>query len=639
MKGYIINKLLHFNYLSRYLVWATDTFLSVVATLLSYLFLNYLVHINIIPGVALLFLFWSTVVSVFWTWVTKTYDGIIRHATVTEFTRIIYAMLLKAVSLLLISFFIFEKVGNFVLAIILLDFVIAVFLLMLVRVTIATFYYSVINSGGSGTMNTMIFSSEDELAVSLANYLRSTETQYNLVGFLTRDPHKNHFRMMGHKFFYIDNVENIQPIFEKYKVNCLLFTSKDDLHSDDEIFNYGLKHKISMRIAPMADISEEQASIQLRSIQIEDLLGRNEIKINLKEIDSRLRDTTVMVTGAAGSIGSELCRQLCKFHLRQLIMVDFSETALYEINMELTKRYPDNTIISIISDVRNNSRMEANIKDYRPDYIFHAAAYKHVPMMELYPCEAVRANVLGTMTVADLAVKYGVQKFIMISTDKAVHPSSVMGASKRIAEMYVQSYGNAIKEGKISGKTSFITTRFGNVLGSNGSVIPLFRRQIEKGGPVTVTDPEIIRYFMTIPEACRLVLEAATMSTGNQIYAFDMGESVKIADLAKRMVELAGLKLGEDIQIEYTGLRPGEKLYEEVLSNAENTEPTSHDRIRIAKVREYDYEEAAKVCNELTELSMRVNIPDMVMLMKKTVPEFKSRNSVYEVYDRMEGKQ
>ncbi len=634
MKGYIINKLLHFNYLSRYLVWATDTFLSVVATLLSYLFLNYLVHINIIPGVALLFLFWSTVVSVFWTWVTKTYDGIIRHATVTEFTRIIYAMLLKAVSLLLISFFIFEKVGNFVLAIILLDFVIAVFLLMLVRVTIATFYYSVINSGGSGTMNTMIFSSEDELAVSLANYLRSTETQYNLVGFLTRDPHKNHFRMMGHKFFYIDNVENIQPIFEKYKVNCLLFTSKDDLHSDDEIFNYGLKHKISMRIAPMADISEEQASIQLRSIQIEDLLGRNEIKINLKEIDSRLRDTTVMVTGAAGSIGSELCRQLCKFHLRQLIMVDFSETALYEINMELTKRYPDNTIISIISDVRNNSRMEANIKDYRPDYIFHAAAYKHVPMMELYPCEAVRANVLGTMTVADLAVKYGVQKFIMISTDKAVHPSSVMGASKRIAEMYVQSYGNAIKEGKISGKTSFITTRFGNVLGSNGSVIPLFRRQIEKGGPVTVTDPEIIRYFMTIPEACRLVLEAAYLGEGNDVFVFDMGKPVKIINLARRMIELSGLIPDKDIKITFTGLRPGEKLYEELLRKSESDLPTENPMIFRAESIKLDYQDVRKALEGLIEHSYREDKRGTVQTMKEIVPDYKSMHSVYEELDK-----
>lgn len=636
MKGYLINKLLHYNYLSRYLIWATDVFLSVVATLLSYLFLNYLVHINIVPGIALLFLLWSMVFSIFWTWVTKTYDGIIRHATVTEFVRIIYAMLLKAVSLLVISFFIFEHVGNFVLAIITLDFVISVFLLMLMRTTVATFYYSVVSSGGSGTMNTMIFSSEDESAVSLANYLRTADTQYNMVGFLTRDPHKNNYRMLGHKFFYIDSMENIQPLFEKYKINCLLFTSKDDLHGDDEIFNYGLKHNISMRIAPMADVSEEQASIQLRSIQIEDLLGRNEIKINLKEIDNLLKDMTVMVTGAAGSIGSELCRQLCKFHLKQLIMVDFSETALYEINMELTKRYPENNIVSIISDVRNSSRMEANIRDYRPDYIFHAAAYKHVPMMELYPCEAVRANVLGTMTVADLAVKYGVQKFIMISTDKAVHPSSVMGASKRIAEMYVQSYGNAIKEGKVQGTTSFITTRFGNVLGSNGSVIPLFRKQIEKGGPVTVTDPDIIRYFMTIPEACRLVLEAAYLGEGNDVFVFDMGKPVKIIDLARRMIELSGLIPDKDIKITFTGLRPGEKLYEELLRKSESDLPTENPMIFRAESIKLDYQEVRKALEHLIDCSYHEDKRATVQTMKDIVSDYKSMHSVYEQLDKVQ---
>lgn len=636
MKGYLINKLLHYNYLSRYLIWATDVFLSVVATLLSYLFLNYLVHINIVPGIALLFLLWSMVFSIFWTWVTKTYDGIIRHATVTEFVRIIYAMLLKAISLLVISFFIFEHVGNFVLAIITLDFVISVFLLMLMRTTVATFYYSVVSSGGSGTMNTMIFSSEDESAVSLANYLRTADTQYNMVGFLTRDPHKNNYRMLGHKFFYIDSMENIQPLFEKYKINCLLFTSKDDLHSDDEIFNYGLKHNISMRIAPMADVSEEQASIQLRSIQIEDLLGRNEIKINLKEIDNQLKNMTVMVTGAAGSIGSELCRQLCKFHLKQLIMVDFSETALYEINMELTKRYPNNKITSIISDVRNSSRMEANIRDYRPDYIFHAAAYKHVPMMELYPCEAVRANVLGTMTVADLAVKYGVQKFIMISTDKAVHPSSVMGASKRIAEMYVQSYGNAIKEGKVQGSTSFITTRFGNVLGSNGSVIPLFRKQIEKGGPVTVTDPDIIRYFMTIPEACRLVLEAAYLGEGNDVFVFDMGKPVKIIDLARRMIELSGLIPDKDIKITFTGLRPGEKLYEELLRKSESDLPTENPMIFRAESIKLDYQEVRKALEHLIDCSYHEDKRATVQTMKDIVSDYKSMHSVYEQLDKVQ---
>lgn len=274
---------------------------------------------------------------------------------------------------------------------------------------------------------------------------------------------------------------------------------------------------------------------------------------------------TIMVTGAAGSIGSELCRQLCKFNPKQLVLFDFSETATYQIDMELRKKFPNNRILSVIGDVRNKQRVESQVKQYRPDIIFHAAAYKHVPLMEEYPCEAVRANVLGTQNVADVAVDCGVEKFIMISTDKAVHPSSVMGATKHIAEMYVQSLGNKIKSGGLKGKTCFITTRFGNVLGSNGSVIPLFRQQILEGGPVTVTHPDIIRYFMTIPEACRLVLEAAFLGTGNDIFIFDMGKPVKIADLARQMIRLSGLHPDEDIKIEYTGLRPGEKLYEELL--------------------------------------------------------------------------
>ena len=560
MKGFIINKLLHYNYLSRYLVWATDVFLSVVATLLSYLFLNYLVHINIIPGVALLFLLWSMVVSIFWTWVTKTYDGIIRHATVTELTRIIYAMMLKAISLLVISFFIFEKVGQFILAVITLDFVISVFLLMLTRTTIATFYYTVINNGGKGTLNTMIFSSEDELAVSLANYLRSAETQYNLVGFLTRNPHKNNYRMMGHKFFFIDSVENIQPIFEKYKINCLLFTGKDDLHSDDEIFNYGLKHNISMRIAPMADVSEEQASIQLRSIQIEDLLGRNEIKINLKEIDSRLKDMTVMVTGAAGSIGSELCRQLCKFHLKQLILVDFSETALYEINMELTKRYPDYSIVSIISDVRNSSRMEANIKEYRPDYIFHAAALKQVPSCEFFPMEAVKTNIIGTDNVLEAAINHNVKKVIVLSTDKAAYPINAMGMSKALMEKVAIAKGRNLRDNQ----TIICRTRYGNVMASRGSVIPLFCEQIAQGKPLTITNPDMTRFMMTLNDAVDLVIYA--FEHGNQGDLFvQKAPAATINTLAKAIKELKH----SDVPINCIGTRHGEKLYEVLVTKEE----------------------------------------------------------------------
>ena len=371
----------------------------------------------------------------------------------------------------------------------------------------------------------------------------------------------------------------------------------------------------------------------IREIKIEDLLGRPEIKISMQEIISNFQGKTIMVTGGAGSIGSELCRQLASFGIGELILFDNAETPMHSIRLELEERFPDLKFRPIIGDVRLPARLDYAFRTFKPQVVFHAAAYKHVPLMEENPSEAVFVNVAGSRNVADKCIEYGVEKMVMISTDKAVNPTNIMGCTKRLAEIYVQALGLAVEQGVVEGKTKFVTTRFGNVLGSNGSVIPRFREQIAKGGPITVTHPEITRFFMTIPEACRLVMEAATMTSGNQIFVFDMGESVKIADLAKRMVELAGLTLDKDIKIEYTGLRPGEKLYEEVLSNAENTEATDHDRIRIAKVREYDYEEASRVTNELESLARAVDIPTMVRLMKRTVPEFKSKNSIYEQYD------
>lgn len=373
--------------------------------------------------------------------------------------------------------------------------------------------------------------------------------------------------------------------------------------------------------------------IQLRNIQIEDLLSREEINIDLDNIRNELSGSVIMVTGAAGSIGSELCRQLCCFNLKQLILFDFSETATYEVDMELKKRFPDRSILPIIGDVRNRDRVESQTRLYHPDIIFHAAAYKHVPMMEKYPCEAVRTNVLGTSIMADTALKYGVKKFIMISTDKAVNPSSVMGATKRLAEMYVQSLGSAIQEGNIIGKTSFITTRFGNVLGSNGSVIPLFRQQIMEGGPVTVTHPDIIRYFMTIPEACRLVLEAAFMGQGNDIFIFDMGKPVKITDMACRMIKLAGLQPDKDIEIVYTGLRSGEKLYEELLYNEENSTPTLNPKIFKGISLKQDYDKIKPALQQLVEVAQTDNKKETVYQLKQIVPEFKSMNSVYEALD------
>ena len=374
--------------------------------------------------------------------------------------------------------------------------------------------------------------------------------------------------------------------------------------------------------------------MQLREVQIEDLLGRDEIKINMDNIRRELADRTIMVTGAAGSIGSELCRQLCKFCPKQLILFDFSETGTYQIDLELKKKYPECRILSVIGDVRNRKRVESQVRLYRPDIIFHAAAYKHVPLMEEYPCEAVRDNVMGTRIVADVAVECGVEKFIMISTDKAVHPSSVMGATKHIAEMYVQSLGNKIKAGEVKGTTSFITTRFGNVLGSNGSVIPLFRQQIMEGGPVTVTHPDIIRYFMTIPEACRLVLEAAFLGKGSDIFIFDMGKPVRIADMARQMIRLSGLQPDEDIQIKYTGLRPGEKLYEELLYQKENTTSTDNPKIFRARSISVDFDEIRQRIDRLIEMACTDNKQETVRMMKAIAPDYVSQHSIYEKLDK-----
>lgn len=408
----------------------------------------------------------------------------------------------------------------------------------------------------------------------------------------------------------------------------------DDLRANQAMSNLLIEAGVKILMIPSAMEWDGKSDInykQLKEVNVEDLLPRDKIEVDMKSIGELLRGKRIMITGAAGSIGSEMVRQIAPYEPKELILLDQAETPLHDIRLMMARRWPEIIAHTIIGDIANEKRMEEVFSEHKPEYVFHAAAYKHVPMMEDNPHESIENNVHGTKIIADLAVKYGTKKFVMVSTDKAVNPTNVMGCSKRICEIYVQSLDKAIKDGKVKGETQFVTTRFGNVLGSNGSVIPLFERQIKAGGPVTVTHPDIIRFFMLIPEACKLVLEAGTMGHGGEIFVFDMGQPVRIADLARRMIKMSGAK---DIEIKFTGLRDGEKLYEEVLNDQEITLPTFHDKIKIAKVREYEYE---AVNSEILALILKSpGADDMTVVagMKAIVPEFKSQHSKYEALDK-----
>ncbi|MBQ5593419.1 MAG: polysaccharide biosynthesis protein, partial [Bacteroidales bacterium] len=455
--------------------------------------------------------------------------------------------------------------------------------------------------------------------------------------------------LQGLSVYTIDKLEYFSEIIDKKNVNAIVFPSQQSaMEEKDRLIEWCIEKHLRVFVMPQLNEVQDNGNIQnmIKEIRIEDLLGRDEITINMNVISNFLKGKRVMVTGGAGSIGSELCRLISTFPIEQIIVLDCAETPLHNIQLELTDREKaakgeafsmdefSKKFEFVIADVRNVTRIERIFEAYKPQIVFHAAAYKHVPLMESNPCEAVNTNVLGSRNMADMAVRYGVEKMVMVSTDKAVNPTNVMGCSKRLAEIYVQTLSRAIISGEVKGNTKFITTRFGNVLGSNGSVIPRFREQIINGGPVTVTHPDIIRYFMTIPEACRLVLEAATMGEGYEIFVFDMGKPVKIADLAKRMISLAGFVPDKDIQIVYSGLRPGEKLYEELLSNKENTIPTEHHKISVAKVREYSYNAVLEDFKVLKDLATAMNRIGTVKQMKAIVPEFKSQNSVYEQFDK-----
>ena len=629
LKGYMTK------YLSTRIVFLLDMVMSTLASLGTILFFKLFSQEDFLfTNESLIWLIGSVVFSFAFIWGLRTYRIIIRHSTIKELGFFILVALFKV----LMSGFVYGLLFGFALSVLMMmivDFFLTFSLFFILRVTMTLAYDAIKGrlDRKRECKNILVYG-VSEKSVSIISRLSNSEN-YKIVGFVQYGNQKVSHVISEINVYYVSSEHSFKNIISELGVDALLFASEDEVRSESErLIKYAIDSDIKTLIAPPIDeMQDGKINYNIRNIQIEDLLMRDEIKVSMDAIVENFRGKIVMVTGAAGSIGSELCRQLATFGIKELVLYDNAETPMHNLRLEFDEKFPDVKYIPIIGDVRQVARLDFAFRQYRPQVVFHAAAYKHVPLMEENPCEAVLVNVAGSRNVADKCIEYDVEKMVMVSTDKAVNPTNIMGCTKRLAEIYVQSMGLAMEQGKKTGRTKFVTTRFGNVLGSNGSVIPRFREQIAKGGPVTVTHPEITRFFMTIPEACRLVMEAATMSTGNQIFVFDMGESVKIDDLARRMIRLAGYTPDVDIMVEYSGLRPGEKLYEEVLSNRENTIPTEHSRIRIAKVREYDYADALAAATQLEHLSREVEITEMVKLMKTTVPEFISQNSKFEELD------
>ncbi len=622
-------------FFNRWIVLFIDLFLSILATATSLSFLWYILGTELVDDSLFHILsisFCSSLVSFF---LCQTYKGVIRHSAFTEAGRLALSSLIKVLFIVILVYLTTTIQSPRELALgAVVDLFLTFFLLTILRVFMIVFYSIIVNSVSLNQGKLLIYQG-DKSGTFLFDASLSDKLLYKVCGFLRFGDHTC-LRVGKYRIYSIKKQVDFNHLVNRKNIKAVLFTDYHLVKEESErLVRYCEKKKVRMLMLPSVD-ELKKGKVNFRNlpeVHIEDLLGREEICINMTEIATSLKGKVVLVTGAAGSIGSGLCRQLCTFNLKQLILFDSAETPMHNIRLELEEKFPQVEFAAVMGDIRMIDRVESLFLRFQPQYVFHAAAYKHVPLMEENPCEAVHTNVYGTRNVADMAVKYNVDKFIMISTDKAVNPTNVMGASKRLAEIYVQSLSIAISKGLHPGKTRFITTRFGNVLGSNGSVIPRFREQLAKGGPLTVTHPDIIRYFMTIPEACRLVLEAAFMGKGNEIFVFDMGTPVKIADLARRMIELAGLIPDEDIEIQYTGLRPGEKLYEELLATKENTLPTENKKIYCAQVREYDYNDICIVMNPLINLAIRVDKMETVRMMKRIVPEFKSKNSEYEMLD------
>ena len=632
MKHKIFHRYLSAKVLPIWTILLIDVLIIVVSSLLAYALRYDFRSIFLESSTIDKTIVWTVIVNLVFFRVFRTYSNVLRFSSFIDIMRI-FVSLTVSYALLMISSVLLASYLDIRLApvsVLFMAYIISFAIMSCSRIVVKMFY-ELLNFDGSHSANVFIYGVK-EAGVNIAKALRvNLRNHYRLRGFIADEPELINKVMMGVKVF--PNDESLIDVLNDRDVHTIIISpAKMEELKKSDMADRLLAHNIKLMTAPpLSEWSGQTLNrTQLKEIQIEDLLQRDPIEIDIHKVASHLEGKRVMITGAAGSIGSEIMRQVASFNPYKLILVDQAETPLHDIRLELQDRWRDIDAETIIADISNATRMEDIFKEYQPQYIFHAAAYKHVPMMEDNVSESIQINVFGTRTLADLAVKYGAEKFVMISTDKAVNPTNVMGCSKRICEIYVQSLAKKLQE-KGGHVTQFITTRFGNVLGSNGSVIPRFRDQIQRGGPVTVTHPEIIRYFMTIPEACRLVLEAGSMGNGGEIYIFDMGKPVKIVDLAKRMISLSGRT---DVKIEFTGLRHGEKLYEELLNVKELTKPTYHEKIMIATVREYDYDEVKQRIQKLIEVSYTYDQMQIVAAMKDIVPEFISKNSCFEALDK-----
>lgn len=561
--------------------------------------------------------------------ISKTYKGVVRYTGAKDATRILFVVLTGSAIVYVINIICRQIILGYYLvpnSVIVIDALVTIFIMISSRLAIKAIYFENKNPGSEKTQ-VIIYGAGESGIITKRTLDRDAAVRYKVVGFVDDDEKKKGRSLEG---VFIYPASKLSELINDNKVEAVIISIQNlSPAKKNEIIDVCIQNGVKvLNVPPVAKwINGELSFNQIKSINIEELLERDPIKLDNALINEQLNHKTILITGAAGSIGSELARQCAKFNPKLLVLLDQAESPLHELELEFAEKAISSKFEVVIGDVRNTERLRNVFNTFKPQIVFHAAAYKHVPMMENNPSESILTNILGTKTVADLAVEFKVEKFVMISTDKAVNPTNVMGASKRIAEIYTQSLGKTVS-------TKFITTRFGNVLGSSGSVIPRFKKQIEEGGPITITHPEITRFFMTIPEACQLVLEAGCMGNGGEIFVFDMGQSVKIVDLARKMIKLSGLNEGTDIKIVYTGLRPGEKLYEELLASSENTMPTHHQQILVGKVREYEFTEVTKFINELILLFNTQDNVRIVSKMKDIVPEFVSNNSVFQTLDK-----